>query len=193
MKKKGKIIALVSCGVFFIAFVTFIVLFFMGFAKDKQETKEEMKKIQKEYVSFKTSIESYNEVREKVYTSLFDEIYYETMEEKDASNKALLKEAEKVVEEVSKTSKSLKKACEGVIYPDVSINTKCDSFSLAYEQVVNSFVSDVESFNAQLKKYNLWATEKGKPALSNFETSWKYIDYNQDSEYSGKEELTDGE
>ncbi len=193
MKKKTKWIIGIGCGSIFLFFIIAVVLFFMGFFKDKENTRKEMIKIQDQYVLFKASIESYNEIREKVYTSIFNDLYYNTMEEKSESNQAVLKEAEKVVEKVEKTSKSLKKACLGVIYPDVSVNTKCSSFAIAYEQVVNSYVSDVEQYNQQIKAYNTWAKKEGKNILSPYQTNQKYLDYNQDKTYSGKEKIEDGE
>ncbi len=188
MTKKKKLIIIGSCVVVFLSFVFFVLFFIFDFLDDKDKTRKEMKKIQEEYSAFKTSIENYNTARDKVYMDLFDVLYLNTMEEMDTQNREVLKATEQVVKEVEKTSSSLKKACEGVIYPDVSINTKCSSFALAYEQVVNSYVSDVANFNEQIKKYNEWAKEQQRTELAKYETKLKYIDYNKDKTYSGKEE-----
>ncbi len=187
MTKKKKIIIITIVGLLFLSFVIFVLSFILGFLEDKDQTRKEMKKIQKEYTSFKSSIESYNTARDRVYQEIFDVLYFDTMEVTDASNRKILEETEAIVQNVSKTSSSLKKACEGVIYPDASINTKCSSFALAYEQVVNSYVSDIENFNEQIKKYNEWAAPQQRQQLSSYQTKLKYIDYNKDKEYSGKE------
>ncbi len=191
MKKNTKKKIGIGCGVIFLLFVVFIIWFILGFLEDKTETRKEMKKIQKEYVTFKSSIESYNTIRDQLYASVFKDTYYNTFKEKDPGNKEMLKEAEKIVKQVATASKSLKKACDGVIYPDVSINTKCSSFSLAYEQVINSFVSDVDAYNKQIDAYNTWIGKK-EEQVESYKTKRTYIDYNQDKKYSGKEEVEDG-
>ena len=187
MSKKKKRIFLVTCVAFFLLIALFLLFFFLGFLEDKEKTKEQMQIIQEAYVSFKTSIESYNDVYDKVYTTLFEGVYYETMEEEDFKRKAVLKEEEKIVQDVFTTSKMLKKVCDGIIYPDASINTKCSSFALAYEQVVNHFVSHVDAYNQQIKDYNMWASSHQKTSLMSYETTFNYIDFDHDKVYSGKE------
>ena len=75
-----------------------------------------------------------------------------------------------------------------VYYPDGKVNTKCSNYKLIYEQVVNYFVSDINVYNENVKKYNEYQKNNNSDLrVDKYKTSKVYIDYNNDNEYDGKE------
>ena len=49
----------------------------------------------------------------------------------------------------------MRKYCQDDIYYSSSdVNNKCAAFKQGYEEMVNSFVDDVNIYNSNIKKYN---------------------------------------
>ena len=83
----------------------------------------------------------------------------------------------------------LEKYCKNVYYTDSKVNTKCKEYGEVYEQVINAFVSDVKLYNENITNYNKYQAEKGGTLfLNSYVTKKKYLDYNGDKKYQGKEE-----
>ena len=58
-----------------------------------------------------------------------------------------------------------------------------------YEQVVNYFVSDINFYNNKVEKYNEYQSSMGTLLrIKKYTTDKKFIDYNEDNQYDGKEE-----
>ena len=82
----------------------------------------------------------------------------------------------------------MEKLCSNVYYPDGNINAKCSEFGGVYEQIVNAFVSDIKLYNDNINKYNEYAKENGSDtSLEAYKTEKKYIDYNKDKKFDGKD------
>ena len=57
-----------------------------------------------------------------------------------------------------------------------------------YEQVINYFVLDVDDYNENVKKYNEYQiTISSTSSIKEYSTNKKYIDYNGDKTFEGKE------
>lgn len=185
MKKKTKIMIIIS--VIIIIFLL-VGLFIGSIAKDKKKTKEAMNLIIKDSEKFEKSVEKFNEKRDNIYTEVFTETYYDTIKEKYESWNNSLQDYEKVVDNIETTSKNLKKYCNGMYYSKSEVNQKCNDFISLYEEVNNTFISDIDAYNKIIKEYNEYMKENNSTeTLNTYSTKKKYIDYNKDKTYSGKE------
>ena len=79
--------------------------------------------------------------------------------------------------------------CDDVYYPESSINNKCINYKSIYEQVVNYFVTDINIYNKNIVNYNNYQASLGSGLLlKSYDTNKKFIDYNKDGSYDGKED-----
>lgn len=184
MKKKTKVILIASI---VIILLLIIGLFIGSMQKDKKKTKEAMDIIIKDSEKFEKSIEVFNEKRDSVYTEIFVETYYDTIKEKHEQWNNILKDYEKTIDELEKNSKNLKKYCHGMYYSKPEVNQKCNDFASLYEEVNNTFIRDIEAYNKVIKEYNEYIKENNGSPINTYHTKKKYIDYNNDKTYSGKE------
>lgn len=181
-----------------------IVLFVLGFLsifsglgvgfvsslqEDRTATLARMEDVKLEYKNFSDSVDVFNDIRNSLYLSVFEEVYYDTMASTDASVKESFSNYEASVNGVMKTVDNLSSLCDSIYFPDNNVNIKCNGFGSVYEQIVNAFVSDVELYNNNILQYNDYQKENGATlSLDGYVTEKKYIDYNKDKKYEGKEE-----
>lgn len=94
----------------------------------------------------------------------------------------LLSQEEQHIINVRNNVLQLDKYCNGKMYSSSSVNEICFNYQKYYEQMVNSFVSDVTYINRMIQYDN---------SLKLYQSSEfkNYIDYNKDGVYSGKENL----
>lgn len=191
MSNKKTILMLVLLGIVSIV-VGLIIMFISNIKKDQEEMNQRMTKISSKYETFKTEVEKINTERDSMHKDFLDTIYYETFEENETNYKKRLYEYEKTVTNLSKANTTLKEYCKnGIYYSSSDINSKCNAFNLAYEQLINTFVDDINKYNGNISQYNSWLKEQNnttKKELETYETKKTYIDYNKDGQYSGKEE-----
>lgn len=163
--------------------------FFIGLKEDKQATRNRMVSVEDIYGTFSNQIDTFNDIRNDLYSSVFENVYYDTLEVQDPEIKKTFFQYEGVVDELGKVSSQLKDLCSGVYFPERGANTKCKEFSGIYEQIINAFVSDVSLYNKNINGFNQYQFDLGSPKkLENFRTNKKFIDYNQDGKFDGKEE-----
>ncbi len=192
MSDKKKITILILLGIISIV-VGLIILFISNLKKDQQNMNDRISIIIKEYNSFSQDLNKVNKTRDTLHKDFLDKIYYDTFEKNDTSYKNRLLEYEEDVTDISKNNKKLKEYCNSNIYYSSSdANSKCSAFNLAYEQMVNSFVDDINKYNSNISAYNSWLNEQGNTSslkLEKYKTKKTYIDFNKDGNYSGKEEV----
>ena len=192
MSDKKKVIVIFLLGM--ISLITgFILLFISNLKRDQKEMNDRISIIIKQYDKFSSELEKANTTRDELHNDFLDTIYYDTFEKNDTSYKNRLLEYEEAVTKISKDNKTLKEYCNSNIYYSSSdANSKCSAFNLAYEQMVNSFVDDINKYNSNITKYNSWLDEQGNTVslkLEKYKTKKTYIDFNKDGDYSGKEEV----
>ncbi len=191
MSNKKSTLILILLGILSIV-LGFIILFISNIKKDQQEMNRRMTKIGSKYDTFKNKVEEINVVRDNLHKEFLDTIYYETFSENELKYRKSLYNYEKQVTDLSKKNSTLKEYCKsGIYYSSSDVNNKCNAFNLAYEQLINTFVDDVNKYNANIAQYNKWLKEQNKnesEKIENYETKKTYIDYNKDGQYSGKEE-----
>ena len=186
LKKNKKKIILILIPV---VIVLLIILFIGGFVKDKNDSKTAMKKVEKDYKVFADDVVLFNNHRDNIYDTIFTNGYYDNFKDSYEEFNKTFDEDEKTVDKVTNDSKRLVKYCDGIYYTDINVNKMCSIFAENYETLINSFIVDVGHYNTLVKEYNEYLKENSLDSeeLKEYTTSKKYIDYNKDKEYSGKE------
>lgn len=185
---RKKVIILCVVGVISIL-IGLSIQFVYSLKDDREKTLARMDDVILEYKNFSDSIDVFNDMRNSLYLDVFEKFYYDTMGQNDQEVKEILFSYEGAVNNITTTTNSLADLCGTIYYPDSNVNGKCKSFPGVYEQVVNAFVSDVELYNNNISQYNNYQKENGaSEVLEKYNTDKKYIDYNKDKKYEGKEE-----
>lgn len=182
----------IAMGIMTLSFVLIISggvsSFVLGLQKDKEEIYNRIIEVNNEFEVFSTNTTVFENFRNELYNVVLSNVYYDTMYDEDKNVKNKLSNYENLVDEFTKNTKKLNDLCENVYYPDGKVNTKCSNYKLIYEQVVNYFVSDINVYNENVKKYNEYQKNNNSDLrVDKYKTSKVYIDYNNDNEYDGKE------
>lgn len=163
--------------------------FVLGLKKDKDEIYNRINDVNDEFEIFSTNTSVFESTRDKLYNVVLSNVYYDTMYDEDKSVKNTISNYEHLVDELTKNTKKLDKLCNDVYYPDSKVNTKCNNYKSIYEQVVNYFISDINVYNDNVNKYNEYQKSNNSDLrVDKYKTNKKYIDYNNDKSYDGKEE-----
>lgn len=192
MKDKKKLSIIL--GVIGVALIIFgiILSFISNVKKDQKEMNSRMDTIVTEYSKFEKNIEEFNKTRKSLHEEFLDKVYYETLTQNDTAYKTKLTDYETQVAKISQSTKTIREYCkDGIYYSSSDVNNKCNSFKLGYEEMVNSFVDDINTYNKNITAYNKYLDDEGNTTslkLETYQTKKTYIDYNNDGKYSGKEE-----
>ena len=163
--------------------------FLLGLKSDHSEVLRRMDDVSGVFESFSTNTTVFEEFRDELYNDVLGNVYYETMFLTDSTVKQKLKDYEKIVDLVEKDTKQMDKLCGNVYYPDVEANNKCMNYKSIYEQVVNYFITDIKIYNENVDKYNQYQESiNSNMIVKKYNTNRKYIDYNGDKIFDGKEE-----
>ena len=192
MKDKKKLSIIL--GVVGVALIIFgiILSFISNVKKDQKEMNSRMDTIVTEYSKFEKNIEEFNKTRKSLHEEFLDKVYYETLTQNDTAYKTKITDYETQVAKISQSTKTIREYCkDGIYYSSSDVNNKCNSFKLGYEEMVNSFVDDINTYNKNITAYNKYLDDEGNTTslkLETYQTKKTYIDYNNDGKYSGKEE-----
>lgn len=192
MKDKKKLSIIL--GVVGVALIIFgiILSFISNVKKDQKEMNSRMDTIVTEYSKFEKNIEEFNKKRKSLHEEFLDKVYYDTLTQNDTAYKTKLTDYETQVAKISQSTKTIREYCKnGIYYSSSDVNNKCNSFKLGYEEMVNSFVDDINTYNKNITAYNKYLDDEGNTTslkLETYQTKKTYIDYNNDGKYSGKEE-----
>ena len=163
--------------------------FVLGLKKDKEEIYNRISEVNNEFEVFSTNTSVFENFRDELYNVVLSNVYYDTMYDEDKAVKNKLSNYENLVDELTKNTKRLDKLCNDVYYPDSKVNTKCNNYKSIYEQVINYFVGDINVYNENVVKYNEYQKSNNSDLrVDKYKTAKKYIDYNDDKEFDGKEE-----
>lgn len=185
---KTKILIIILVALFLI-FCVLVVWLFISFKMDKEQTNGQMSKVNDVYDEFSLEIDNFNDVRNQLYLDVFENTYYDSLSTNDVKFKEAFTNYEKIVDVVVGKALRLEKYCKNVYYADSKVNTKCNEYGVVYEQVINAFVSDVKLYNKNIENYNEYQSDNGGTLfLNSYVTKKKYLDYNGDKKYQGKEE-----
>ena len=163
--------------------------FLAGLKKDRELVVRRMDDVSADYETFDTSVSLFGDYREDFHDSILENLYYETMYNSDTLVKNEFIKYESMVDDISETVKALDALCRDVYYPEGNINSMCMNYPTIYEQVVNYFLVDVNEYNDIVKQYNQYQNSTNSSYyVKEYSTTKKYIDYNGDKVFEGKEE-----
>lgn len=146
--------------------------------------------IVEDYEVFKVKIESFSTERTAVYEGLNKITYLTELPNNYESLVSEYTKYENTVKEIDESSKDLKVNCFKQEYNETEITNKVSAFTINYEQAINYYIQDVETFNEKVRSYNDWVqntqvTNVYKP-LEEFKSSYtEYVDVNGDGIYNG--------
>ena len=186
--KKLGIMILIGFLLIVIGIISYIII---NYNSDQAEVKKRMETVRDSYEAFKTNVESFNSVRDNIYTNVFtDDMYYQTLKDSDASFKELFNNYKDNLDKIDKDYDDVKDKCINVLHPEADVNNKCEAIVSGYEEVVNTYISDVSSYNNLITSYNKWLsdTNSSDAKLEEIKLDRDYIDINGDREYNGRKD-----
>ena len=186
--KKLGIMILIGFLLIVIGIISYIII---NYNSDQAEVKKRMETVRDSYEAFKTNVESFNSIRDNIYTNVFtDDMYYQTLKDNDASFKELYKSYSESLDKIDKDYDGVKDKCINVLHPEADVNNKCEAIVSSYEEVVNTYISDVNNYNNLITSYNKWLsdTNSSDTKLEEIKLDRDYIDINGDREYNGRKD-----
>ena len=186
--KKLGIMILIGFLLIVIGIISYIII---NYNSDQAEVKKRMEAVRDSYEAFKTDVESFNSIRDNIYTNVItDDMYYQTLKDNDASFKELYKSYSESLDKIDKDYSGVKDKCINVLHPEADVNNKCEAIVSSYEEVVNTYISDVSSYNNLITSYNKWLsdTNSSDVKLEEIKLDRDYIDINGDREYNGRKD-----
>ena len=183
--KKLGIMILIGFLLIVIGIISYIVI---NYNDDQAEVRKRMEAVRDSYEASKTDVESFNSIRDNIYTEVMQDMYYETLKNNDARYKELFNSYEEALKTIDKDYNKIEDKCVNVLHPKADVNNKCEAMIEGYEEVVNTYISDVESYNKNIKAYNNYLKENNSTdkALEEIKLDRDYLDVNGDREYLGK-------
>lgn len=162
--------------------------FLINLKKDHQEVLRRMEDVSSIFEGFSTDTTKFEETRDDLYTDALGNVYYDTLYKSDKDVKKKIESYEEILNTLTEDVKELDNLCGKVYYPDKEVNNMCINYKSIYEQAVNYFVSDINTYNDNIKKYNEYQKSiNSDKIVKKYKTDYKYIDYNEDNAFDGKE------
>ncbi len=163
-----------------------------NYNSNQAEVRKRMEMVRDSYKIFKTDVETFNGIRDDIYTNVFTEdIYYQTLKDNDIRFKELFDNYKDTLETIDKDYNKIEDKCINVLHPEADVNNKCEAIVSSYEEVVNTYISDVSSYNRLITSYNKWLsdTNSSDTKLEKIKVDREYLDINGDREYNGKKDV----
>ncbi len=162
--------------------------FIISLKDDHQQVLHRMEDVSGLFEGFSTKTTAFEEFRDELYNDVLGNVYYDTMVVTDDAVKEKLREYEAMVDDLTGDAKKMNSLCGNVYYPQASVNSMCENYKSIYEQVVNYFVTDIATYNESVQKYNDYQKAiKSDLFVSEYQARYRYIDYNGDKVFDGKE------
>lgn len=162
--------------------------FVVSLKEDQEKTQARMLVVKDEFEAFNNAVSTFELERDTLYTESLGNIYYDSLSTDDILLKNKFSNYENIVDEIVKKVNIMDDLCKDVYYPDSTINSNCSDYKLIYEQVVNYFMEDVKLYNNTIKTFNEQQVAVGSTyAIIEYKTSKKYVDYNKDGIFEGKD------
>lgn len=163
--------------------------FVISLKADREETYRRMSDVSDTFEVFSANTSVFEVFRDDLYNEFLGNTYFDAMYLQDGVIKNKLSNYENLVDQLRKNVSSLNKLCNDVYYPEGEVNNKCQNYKTIYEQVVNYFVTDINVYNKNVKKYNDYQLSLGLPySIEKYKTKKVFIDFNGDKKFDGKED-----
>ena len=186
MKAKKFGVALLTVSIIMII-AGMVCTFVVSLKEDKELTYARMLVVSDEFDGFNANVTAFEKERDSLYNQYLGNIFYDTLRTDDQMLKEKINNYESVVDGIVEQVNTMADLCDDVYYPDSSVNSKCSDYKLIYEQVVNYFVNDINLYNNTIKTFNEQHVSAESEKLVEYKTKKKYIDFNKDGEFDGKE------
>lgn len=181
MKKKYIIIVAI---IITLLLILGILKFINNFKEDSTNQQAKITEITTTYEKIKEYITNYNSTRETLSNSL-STYYQDTFKNNYNDIIRILQEYDQIIGNIQENIELINKDCDNNIFNDVTANTICNNYEETYEQLINTYINDINNINSIIDTYN---NENTNP-LNKFNSNYinDYIDYNNDGEYIGRE------
>lgn len=191
VKKRNKHLGIMILIGFLLIVIGIISYIIINYNDDQAEVKKRMDIVLNTYDTFKNDVNSFNTIRDNIYNEVLQDMYYETLKNNDTRFKELFNGYKESLEVIDKDYKKIEDKCINVLHPNADVNNKCEAMIVGYEEVVNTYISDVESYNKNITSYNsfLKETNSTDTSLEEIKLDRDYLDVNGDREYNGKREV----
>ena len=174
---------------FLMIFTGCVSAFIINLREDQSNVLSRMSDVSNTFEEFSTDVSIYEEQRDLLYTDVLSNLFYDNMFNTDKIVKNKISNYEAIVDEIDKKRIAMDELCKDVYYPDHTANSKCSNYKSIYEQVINYFDHDIEYYNSNINHQNDYSIKNGlNVSLKKYESKKKYIDYNGDGKFDGKEE-----
>ena len=191
VKKRNKHLGIMILIGFLLIVIGIISYIIINYNDDQAEVKKRMDIVLNTYDTFKSDVDSFNTIRDNIYNEVLQDMYYETLKNNDTRFKELFNSYKESLEVIDKDYKKIEDKCINVLHPNADVNNKCEAMIVGYEEVVNTYISDVESYNKNITSYNSFLKETNSTdvSLEEIKLERDYLDVNGDREYNGKREV----
>ena len=179
MSKKKKIIISIIV-IVLIIIISLLILLIGKIKNDKQISNENIEIITINYEKLSKNIDDFNQIRNE-YVELSSEFFYETYLEEEKKYLDILSRYKDNINKITLNINNIDDKCY-MLYDDLSINKKCNTYKIIYEKLINLYIRDVKDYNNKIDGYNNYKNSN----INFFEIEYKdYIDYNNDNRYEG--------
>ena len=178
MKSKKNVII---CIIVIVVLAVGLILF-LSLNKARQENKNNMELIRKNYQLLSDSVSKYNDIRSK-YNEMSSVLIIDSYKEKHEEYVELLDNYNKEVENIDNYINNIDLRCKGT-YNDDEINEICDKYKGLFEKLVNLYIADIDNYNKFITEYNEVKDDKLELVEKVYQN---YIDYNNDGVYEGSD------
>ena len=190
MSEKKKYIIIISIILIVILGLSLVIYnFYKGYKEDKIKTQQIIEIINSNYEIFINDLYDFNSQRDDIYNKVFKDNYYEKFQENINNWNLLMQNYRNLVLKIDQNSNKLKDCTTMQLY-NPEINRKCEIFIESYEVLINSYISDINLYNQNINSYNKWVqSNPNYQAIEMFKEYRfvKYIDFNNDGVFVGKE------
>ena len=179
--KRIKMILIITCIVIVIALIGFGIFTVIDKSnKDRKERQKREKEIVNNFEAFKDAAYAFGDESIEYRSWIKDDINDATIYQYDAWILSL-DTMTSAVDDMEKVAPIFKNNCINKKYSNKDVQEKCDSFMEAYEEIINTYVIDVEDFNTKIAELK---EKTKKEELKEYELKYKKVDINKDNVYS---------
>lgn len=187
MKKffKDNLVVIIIIFVFVIGIIGGVLFVLNNMKKSQEKIEKLVEQVDQKYKSFSEDSTVVSERRTKIYTEVFNNVYYVDFSAKSESWKENFNEYYTLVDKFSSDYKDVMNTCNNYNFIYDSTKQKCESILKYYEIIINNFVTDYKLYNDNITKYNEWTdtnTSYSKLELFTPEKYLEYVDYNNNGE-----------
>ncbi len=179
--KKVKMILIITCIVLVIALIGFGIFKVIDKSnKDRKARQKRENEIVKNFEAFKDAAYAFGDESIEYRSWIKDDINEATLYQYDAWILSL-DTMTSAVDDMEKVAPMYKKNCVNKKYSNKDVQEKCDAFMEAYEEVINTYVVDVEDFNTKIAELK---EKTKKEELKEYELKYEKVDINKDNLFS---------